>query len=321
LEASLPKAPVNTPDITNKDEPIDESLKQKTLKTESFEFEIAILSPKGTGKGKTYEIERSRGSAKCFRENLGNGVVLEMVAIPGGQFLMGSPENELGRRTTESPQHSVMIQPFFMSRYQITQEQYEQVMGTNPSRFQGAKKPVERVSWNHVVEFCDKLSKISGGNYRLPSEAEWEYACRAGTTTPFHFGETITTDLANYRGTDYEELKSSGSYGEGLKGIYREKTTEVGSFGAANNFGLYDMHGNVWEWCQDVWHGSYKGAPIDGSARMNDSDNEYRVLRGGSWFHVAGDCRSASRNGYARDSTFNFLHLGFRVVLSGVART
>jgi formylglycine-generating enzyme required for sulfatase activity len=144
-----------------------------------------------------------------------------------------------------------------MKKFEVTQEQYQQIMGSNPSNFKGAKRPVEKVSWNDAVEFCKKLSQKTRHKYRLPSEAEWEYACRAGTTTPFHFGETITTELTNYDG-DY-------TYASGLKGKYRKQTTEVGTF-PPNAFGLYDMHGNVWEWCQDTWHDSYKGAPTDGSA-------------------------------------------------------
>lgn len=142
-------------------------------------------------------------------------------------------------------------------------------LDADPSNFKGDKRPVEQVSWYDAVEFCDRLTAHTKRAYSLPSEAEWEYACRAGTRTPFHFGETITTDLANYRGTDNEEYKWSGSYGPGPKGIYREQITEVGSFGVANAFGLYDMHGNVWEWCLDDWHDNYEGAPTDGSAWLD----------------------------------------------------
>ncbi|MDD1424643.1 formylglycine-generating enzyme family protein, partial [Dolichospermum sp. ST_sed9] len=149
----------------------------------------------------------------------------------------------------------------------------------------------------------------TGKNYRLPSEAEWEYACRAGTTTPFHFGETITTNLANYNG--------NYTYGGGIKGIYREETTEVGSFGVANNFGLYDMHGNVWEWCQDSWHSNYEGEPTDESAWLDTE--EYRMLRGGSWNYGPGLCRSAFR--YYSYLDLNYHFIGFRVVCSGAART
>ncbi|NJM68082.1 MAG: formylglycine-generating enzyme family protein [Acaryochloris sp. RU_4_1] len=148
----------------------------------------------------------------------------------------------------------------------------------------------------------------------MPSETEWEYACRAGTSTPFHFGETITTALANYRGTDwdYEGTTYLGNYGSGPKGQYREQTTDVGSF-PPNGFGLYDMHGNVWEWCLDTWHDNYTGAPTDGSAWI-DNDNDYRILRGGSWFSLPGGCRCANRlrgyPGYRSSSD------GFRVALS-----
>jgi formylglycine-generating enzyme required for sulfatase activity len=252
-----------------------------------------------------------------------------MVAIPGGTFIMGSPSKELKRMDRESPQHPVTVQPFFMGKYQVTQAQWRFVaqlpqvnkkLKPDPSIFKGDNRPVEKVSWYDAVEFCDRLSQYTGRTYRLPSEAEWEYACRAGTTTPFHFGETITTDLANYDGTDGENNEWSGSYGSGPKGVYRKETTEVGSFGVANNFGLYDMHGNVWEWCQDDWHRNYKGALIDGSAWLNNKeDNNDKLLRGGSWDNNPDYCRSASRNSHLLDYFYN--NIGFRVVCSGAART
>jgi formylglycine-generating enzyme required for sulfatase activity/uncharacterized caspase-like protein len=252
----------------------------------------------------------SNKQAKFFKEDLGNGITLEMVEIPAGSFKMGSPPEEKGRSKDEEPQHTVNAPTFFMGMFEVTQEQYQQLMGKNPSRFKGAKRPVETVSWNDAVEFCKKLSQKTKRNYRLPSEAEWEYACRAGTTTPFYFGETITTDLANYKGNYY-------IYASAPKGKYREQTTEVGSF-PPNAFGLYDMHGNVWEWCQDTWHDSYKGAPTDGRAWV-DNDNQLRLLRGGSWNYSPGYCRSALRYRYSPD--LDYYSIGFRVVCGVAART
>ena len=157
---------------------------------------------------------------------------------------MGALAGKEGRSGAEGPQHSVTVPEFWLGKYAVTQAQYQAVMGANLSRFteNGANRPVEKVSWQEAVAFCEKLSQQTGRTYRLPSEAEWEYACRAGTTTPFHFGATMTTDLANYNG--------NYTYGDGPKGMYLERTTEVGSF-PPNAFGLYDMHGNVWEWCAD----------------------------------------------------------------------
>jgi formylglycine-generating enzyme required for sulfatase activity len=252
---------------------------------------------------------------KSFTEDLGNGVTLDMVYIPGGTFLMGSPKSEPERRDNESPQHSVTVQPFFIGKFAVTQAQWRVVAGfpkvkidlkPEPSHFKGAKRPVERVSWDDAVEFCARLSKQTGREYRLPSEAKWEYACRAGTTTPFHFGETITTDLANYNG--------NYTYSFGSPGQYREQTTDVGSF-PVNTFGLYDMQGNVWEWCQDIWHENYNGAPINGSAwvNKNDNDNHPRLLRGGSWSLNPGYCRSAYRFNYDPADWF-YNNVGFRVV-------
>jgi formylglycine-generating enzyme required for sulfatase activity len=255
-------------------------------------------------------IQRQPRVARYFIEDLGDSINLEMAAIPGGTFMMGSPENEEGRYDDESPQHQVTVPSFFMGKYPVTQAQYEAIMGTNPSHFKGSNRPVERVSWTNAVTFCKKLSQRTGKTYRLPSEAEWEYACRAGTTTPFHFGETITADLANYNGCY--------TYGQGPKGVSRKETREVGSFGVANNFGLYDMHGNVWEWCQDSWHSSYKGAPTDGNAWL-DTDTNVRLLRGGSWRYVPGNCRSACR--YHNDLDYHGNDFGFRVVCAGAART
>jgi formylglycine-generating enzyme required for sulfatase activity len=225
-------------------------------------------------------INRTLKTAQYYVEDLGNGIGLDMLLIPGGSFMMGSPDNELERRKSESPQHRVNIPNFCMGKYPVTQAQWKAVAGlakvnkdldADPSKFKGANRPVEQVSWYDAVEFCQRLTAHTKRQYRLPSEAEWEYACRAGTTTPFHFGETITSEFTNYRATSI--------YGRGVKGTYREETTPVGSFNAANNFGLYDMHGNVWEWCLDDWHDNYEGAPIDGIAWFNDNDNLYQKKR------------------------------------------
>ena len=249
---------------------------------------------------------------------------LDMVYIPPGSFLMGSPEDEQGWHSSQSPQHEVTIaQPFFMSKYPVTQAQWravaefpqvERELNPDPSKFKGDNRPVEQVSWHDAVEFCRRLEQATRRPYRLPTEAQWEYAARAGTTTPFHFGESITTDLANYRGTDweYEGKTYPGAYGDGPYGEFREETTEVGSFEVANAFGLYDIHGNVWEWCQDVWHDSYDGAPADGAAWLAGSDQTQRILRGGSWLLIPGNCRSAFR--FRLTPVGRYGDIGFRVV-------
>jgi len=274
-------------------------------------------------------------AANYFGQDLGNGVILEMVAIPGGTFIMGSPENEEGYHSSQSPQHQVTVPPFFMGKYPVTQKQWKAVaalekvkidLESDPSYFKADGStsltnnlPVECVSWNDAQEFCARLSRMANKTYRLPTEAEWEYACRGGTTTPFYCGETISTDLANYRGTDweYEGKVYPGNYGQGQKGEYRKKTTEVGIF-PANPFGLYDMCGNVWEWCEDKWHDNYINAPKDGSAWTTLS-SEYRLLRGGSWINFPVHCRSAFRND--GDLDYDNSYVGFRVVCSGAART
>ncbi|WP_334310517.1 SUMF1/EgtB/PvdO family nonheme iron enzyme [Dolichospermum circinale] len=246
-------------------------------------------------------IQRQPRVARYFIEDLGNGVKLEMAAIPGGSFMMGSPENEEKRSDRESPQHQVTVPSFFMGKYPVTQAQYQAIMGNNPSYFQGQNRPVERVSWNDAVKFCELLSQRTGKNYTLPSEAQWEYACRAGTTTPFYFGESITPDLVNYYG--------NYPYGYAPEGEYRSQTTYVGSF-PPNAFGLYDMHGNVWDWCLDDWVNSYNNAPTDGSAVTSSSN--YKLLRGGSWYSNPANCRSAYRSYDV--AGFDYYYYGFRVV-------
>jgi len=268
-----------------------------------FEFETVTVNQHGE------IIQRRRLQAKQRIEHLNDEVTLEMVFMKGGTFIMGSPEDEEERHDDESPQHQVTIKPFYMSKYPITQAQWRTVMGDNPSYDnKGDNRPVDNVSWDESVKFCHKLSALTGKAYRLPSEAEWEYACRAGTTTPFYFGETITTDLANYTGTDNQNFGWSGSYGTGPKGITRKQTTENGIF-PPNAFGLYDMHGNVWEWCADLWHENYNGAPKDGSAWLEEKYDNWglehlysqignkkrRLLRGGSFLSFPDRCRVASR--------------------------
>ena len=257
-------------------------------------------------------VKRSRlASAKYFREALGNNVFLDMVSIPSGSFQMGAAKDEAGTSSDEYPQHLVTIAPFYMGGFAITQEEWSEIaalpkinhdLNPDPANFKGANRPVEQISWFEAVEFCDRLTQKTGKPYRLPSEAEWEYACRAGNTTPFHFGETISTDVANYDGNH--------TYGSGKKGQYREQTTDVGSF-SPNAFGLYDMHGNVWEWCSDRWHDSYQSAPINGSV-WETGDSEYRLRRGGSWHSYSLICRSANRVRLMPEYRDN--GIGFRVV-------
>jgi formylglycine-generating enzyme required for sulfatase activity/uncharacterized caspase-like protein len=294
-ESTITITPPETP-ISQPSPSANPTTSQK-ISLNTFQFETVRVDAKGD------IAKRSNQEAKYFEEDLGDGVTLEMVQIPRGTFMMGSPADEAQRYGDESPQRQVTVPEFFMGRYAVTQAQYQAIMQKNPAHFKGEKKPVETVLWDEAVEFCEKLSQKTGKTYRLPSEAEWEYACRARTDTPFYFGETITTDLVNYNG--------NLPYASAPKGEYRQQTTDVGKF-PPNSFGLYDMHGNIWEWCQDVYHNSYEGAPTDGRAWLEGSDNNMKLLRGGSWFTFAGNCRSAVRLRDARALRFN--GVGCRVV-------
>jgi formylglycine-generating enzyme required for sulfatase activity len=212
---------------------------------------------------------------------------MKLVCIPPGEFMMGSPSDELLRKSNEGPQHRVRItNDFYIGSTEVTQAQYAAIMETNPSHFKGEDNPVETVSWNNAVEFCRKLSEMEGKKYRLPTEAEWEYACRAGTTTPFYTGETIDTSQANYNGREV--------YGNGTKGVFRRGTIAVGGF-PPNAFGLYDMHGNVWEWCQD-WYASNYYSTSPATDPQGPSTGDHRVLRGGCWIVYPRSCRSTVRD-------------------------
>ena len=242
--------------------------------TNSFEFQTGRFTLNGS-------LERSTMQARYFREDLGDQVFLDMVEIPDGKFQMGSKGDEV--RTRETPQHEVSIKGFFMGRTEVTQGQWRAVMGSNPPDFRGDDFPVGRVSWGKAKEFCALLEKKTGRAYRLPSEAEWEYSCRAGTTTNFAFGDIITPEIVNY-----DSQPPSRSADEYL-------AFSVSSRGVANRFGLFDMHGNVWEWCEDVYHETYFPAPRDGTAWISGTNSHYRVLRGGSWFTASDSCRCANR--------------------------
>jgi formylglycine-generating enzyme required for sulfatase activity len=261
------------------------------VKLEGFNFQVKTVDSQGRS------ISCVPTKAQFFNEDLGNDVFLPMVCLEEGTFLMGSPENEASREIHESPQHSVTVKSFCLSRFPITQAQWQAIahlpqinrpLNPDPSNFKGTDLPVEQVSWHDAVEFCARLAQLTGRDYRLPSEAQWEYACRAGETTPFHFGETLTSDLANYDG--------SYTYSSEAEGQYRQRTTPIGSFAIANAFGLCDLHGNVWEWCADSWHENYRDAPRDGSIWQTEIFDSRRVLRGGSWYCLPSLCRSAQRH-------------------------
>ena len=225
--------------------------------------------------------------------DLGGGVKLEMVYLEQGQFQMGS---KTGHTVTLS-------QGFWIGKYEVTQSQYEQITGSNPSFFKGSNRPVESVSWKDAMAFCRKLSSRTGQTFTLPTEAQWEYACRAGTSTAFSFGNCLNTSDANYNG-NYPMKGCS-------KGQNRKTTWDVGN-GRTNGWGLVDMHGNVYEWCLD-WHGGYPSGNVTEPA--GPASGFLHIFRGGSWDSYAGSCRSGLRDWNTPTLTENYL--GFRVVMVG----
>lgn len=233
--------------------------------------------------------------------SLTNSFGMEFVRISKGSFTMGSEDGD----TDEVPVHRVTIgQDFYIGKYEVKQAEYEQVTGTNPSHFKNCSDcPVEKVSWDDTQKFIKKLNEKNEGTYRLPTEAEWEYACRAGTTTAFAFGHTLNSDQANFDG--------NYPHGNTSKGQFLKKTTKAGSY-KPNGWGLYDMHGNVWEWVEDVHAGDYTGLPTDGSANLTKGDTARRVFRGGSWLVKGSELRCASRD---RNTPSVSSHsIGFRLV-------
>jgi formylglycine-generating enzyme required for sulfatase activity len=250
---------------------------------------------------------------------LTNSIDMKLILIPPGEFMMGSPEDEVDRSDDELEHRVRITKPYYLGMYEVTQGEYERVMGTNPSYFsvdgKGSDKitgmdtsrfPVEQVSWEDAIEYCNRLSALpaeraAGRVYRLPTEAEWEYACRAGTTTPFHFGSQLSGQEANFNG--------NYPYGITTTGPYLERTATVGSY-AANGYGLFDMHGNAWEWCSD-WHSDYiTSAQVDPLGAATGS------FRGGGWYGIARSCRSATR-GKNTPAYRDYYH-GFRVALNSV---
>ncbi len=266
-------------------------------KLHSFDFETVTVNRRGE------IIKRINKSVYYFMEKLPKNVTLEMLYIPGGKFVMGcSGLNGEKCEPWESPEHVVRVESFFMGKFVVSQKQWKAVVSfpkvekeldEMEDRFSvslGDDKPAIYINWYMAVEFCQRLFRYTGRNYRLPSEAEWEYACRAGTTTPFHFGETLTAKLANYN--------TRVVYAEELPSKHRETTTSVGKF-PPNAFGLYDMHGNVWEWCADDWISNYKTTPRDGSPYVGEK--KFKVRRGGSGKNQPKVCRSAFRHNQEPD--------------------
>jgi formylglycine-generating enzyme required for sulfatase activity len=296
--ATSPAAPVSTPAAAAN--PPLLALRPLTVPTASLRRE-----------GGRWQVDRQEVRVDACDVDLGEGESLRLIQIPAGEFWMGSPADEIDRDSDEGPLHRARLAGFLLGQTPVTQAQWSLVarwpkvkldLKPDSSGFNGARRPVERVSWEQAMEFCRRLSQRTDLPFTLPSEDQWEYACRAGTTTPFAFGDRITPELANYNG-DF-------TYANGPKGQFRGETTDVASF-PANGWGLHDMHGNVWEWCLDTWHGSYEGAPTDGSPWLKGNDSK-KLLRGGSWDDYPRRCRSACR-GLVRPD-FAYSHVGFRVV-------
>jgi len=252
--------------------------------------EDLLVSPFTEAKAREVQKEAAKRLQKEMEEkaDLGKGLNLEMVLIPPGKFMMGSPTSEKKRRIDETQHEVTITKPFYMGKYEVTQEQWEAIMGNNPSETTGAKLPVTRVTWFTSQEFIKKLNGKTTGGYRLPTEAEWEYACRAGTSTAFSVGDRATKNDFNYDGLS---------------------TKPVGSY-KPNAFGLYDMHGNVWEWCED-WYGPYPNGKVNDP--LGAANGTHRILRGGRFGFAEWDSRSANRDNYGVPPNNGFADSGFRL--------
>jgi formylglycine-generating enzyme required for sulfatase activity len=267
---------------------------------------LAHLQGQSTGIRQADAAVKKTATTPNAGKVVSNSIGMQLVSVPAGSFMMGSTDadvqevyaqaqRDVGTAaklewfTREQPRHRATLRsPFYLGRYEVTQAQWQTVMGSNPSQFRGCELcPVEQISWNDAQEFIRKLNAMNDGfTYSLPSEAQWEYACRAGKTTEFSFGSSISSAQANFDG--------QYPFGGGAKGVSRKKTMPVGSF-PPNAWGLYDMHGNVWEFCGDLWHDNYDGAPKDGSEWSSGGDPAHRVERGGSWDFHADALRCAYR--------------------------
>jgi len=262
---------------------------------QTLEFRTPTLNKKGE------IVQWTDHTAPQSSFDLGSGQQLEMILIPGGNFQMGSARNS--GEDDERPQHLVIVKPFMMSKFLITQGQWKAILQRlPPCRFKGDQLPVERVSWADAQKFCKQLTKKTTLDFYLPSETQWEYACRAGTSTPFSFGETLTVEVANFNGEH--------TFGEEPRGFYRHVSTAGNTF-PPNAFGLYDMHGNLWEWCEDNWLDGYSSSPRDDSSYQNHK-SVHRVARGGSWHEPPTLCRSTSRLKVLQTDADEVM--GFRVV-------
>jgi formylglycine-generating enzyme required for sulfatase activity len=289
---------------------------------------LAVALPLASGA----DVEGKKSSPKHMELDLGGGVKMKLVRIEPGKFRMGSSKSEQeqvarmvgvinAKYVAVENQHEVEItKPFYMGVYAVTQAEYEKVMGKNPSYFAAtgggkdkvsgldtARFPVERVGWDEAVDFCRKVSQKAGKTLDLPTEAEWEYACRAGTAGPFHYGASLSSKQANFNGNK--------PYGGADKGPHLERTTQVGTY-EANAFGLFDMHGNVWQWCKDWW-GLYAGKnEID---PQGPASGKRRVVRGGTYYTDAWLCRSAFRTSFPPDDrdgpNVHTNRIGFRVLV------
>jgi formylglycine-generating enzyme required for sulfatase activity len=300
---------------------------RRKKKQKEFTFEVGTLEVRDHRLGEKVNVVKTSKESQYLDFNLGSGAKLEMVRIPAGIFMMGQTSEEqqeliakLGEDNYqeycggELPQHLVNVPEFYLGKYPVTQRQYLAIMDENPSCWIDGGLPIENVSWRDAQKFCKKLSAKLGKNFGLPSEAQWEYACRAGTKTPFHFGETIDRRVANHRTEDwdYDRRTYPEYYDDGEFSDFEQKTTCVGYYRLANNFGLYDMHGNICEWCEDRWHENYHGAPVDGSAWVSATGNSDRLLRGGSLSDYPIGCRSAYRFRLPADGRYS--NVGFRVL-------